>query len=70
MKVRMRMIMPVLLALAGCASTTSPMAGDMAGTPQTSAVAPQRVTAAANALGQQLNAMMAAQGGPSATVLR
>lgn len=59
MTVRKRFLLPVLLALAGCASTPSPMADGYGPTAQTSAASPQRVQAASSALGQRLDSMLA-----------
>ena len=70
MKVRMRFVLPALLALAGCASTTPPMAENAGPAGHTSAAPPQRVDAASNALGQRLDTMMATRRTAPATVTR
>ncbi len=59
MKVRMRLLLPVLLALSACATTPAPVADNTGPAVQTSAAPPQRVDAASNALGQRLDTMMA-----------
>ncbi|HET8996652.1 MAG TPA: hypothetical protein VFN42_08290 [Acetobacteraceae bacterium] len=59
MKVRMRLALPLLLAVAGCAATPSPMTTSPGPVAQTSAAPPQRVTAASEALGQRLDSMLA-----------
>ena len=59
MSVRIGLVLPALLALAGCAASTSPMTGAAGPVAQTSAAPPQRVTAVSNVLGQRLDSMLA-----------
>jgi len=71
MMVRIRLVLPTLLALASCASTPSPVATDVAGpVVQTSAAPPQRVIAVSNELGQRLDSMLANARLSSASVTR
>ena len=70
MKVRMRLVLPVLLALSACATSSAPVAGNMGPAVHTSAASPQRVEATSDALGQRLNAMMATRHIPSTTLTR
>lgn len=60
MTVRIRLVLPALLALAGCASTPSANTANVAGpAADTSAAPPQRVTAVSNELGLRLDRMLA-----------
>ena len=59
MKVRMCIVIPVLLAIAGCASTTVPLASDSPPEGNAIAAAPQQVSAISDALGQRLDRMIA-----------
>lgn len=70
MKVRMRIVMPALLSLAGCASTPYPMAGGAPPVGQTSAAAPQQVDAVSDALGRRLDTMIATRRSVPATTTR
>lgn len=58
--VRMRLMLPALLALASCAATPSPTIQATSPVAQTtSAAPPQRVVAVSDALGHRLDAMLA-----------
>jgi len=70
MKVRMRFVLPAMLALAGCTSTPSPVGENTLAGAQTSAAPPQRVDAASNALGARLDSMMATRHIAPATITR
>ena len=59
MKVRIRLILPALVALAGCSADYQSTATNTAAAPQANVAAPQQVNAASDALGQRLDAMMA-----------
>ena len=70
MKVRMRIVLPAMLALAGCTSTATQMGENAGPAMQTSAAPPQRVDAASNALGARLDSIMATRHIAPATVTR
>ncbi|HET8995406.1 MAG TPA: hypothetical protein VFN42_01930 [Acetobacteraceae bacterium] len=70
MKVRMRLALPLVLTVAGCATTTPPLANSPGPVAQTSAAPPQRVSAASDALGHQLDSMLANYRPASTTLTR
>jgi hypothetical protein len=62
MKVRIQIVLPALLLLAGCESAASPMAeNDAQPVIHSSAAAPRQVNAVSDALGQRLDGMLAAR---------
>ena len=60
MKIRMRLALPALVLLAGCA-TTNDQNYSANSIPAPAAAAPQRVDAVSNALGAKMDSMLAAQ---------
>ena len=60
MKIRMRLVLPALVMLAGCTATNDQDYSAIT-TPTPTAAAPQRVDAVSDLLGAKMDSMLAAQ---------
>jgi len=69
MRIRLRYVLPAMLLLAGCATTSN--SGYVASNTATpTAAPPQRVDAVSDAVGAKMDAMMASRPATSANVTR
>jgi hypothetical protein len=68
MKIRIQYVLPAMLLLAGCATTTDSSYRTSAATP--TVAPPQRVSAVSDAVGAKMDAMMATQPAPGSNVTR
>ncbi|HXD35052.1 MAG TPA: hypothetical protein VN624_00250 [Rhodanobacter sp.] len=70
MKIRLRFLLPALLALGGCATTYGPTATITPASTGPATAAPQRVDAVSDALGQKMDNLVASRRPVTSNVTR